>query len=451
MAKKGKKASITETRKQVHMREREREQIRTIYIVLGIVTALVVAIFIIPLAYLYWIKPAQMQNDVIATVNGQNIVVRDYQARLRYDVANQLAQIQQYASVLQQIDPKDPTMSQLYQYYQQQAQQQESALLSQPNTTLETMIDDVIVKQEAAKRGITVTRQEIDQEVELQIKSSKGYERPTDTPTPGPSPTTTDTPTVTLTPTTTPSPTWSPTPSPTLSQTVTATPTEGPTETPGPTQTPLSPEAYATVLSDFTTTLSKNKTDMDTYRKVVEALLYRRKLNDVLGKDVPTTEDAVHARHILIAVKDAQGNVDFTKSLDKANQIETRLKNGEDFAKVAAEVSDDPGSKDKGGDLGWFGKGQMVKEFEDAAFSQQVNVIGPPVKSAYGYHIIEVLAHDPNHPMDEQTRSQKISNAITDWLNTTRTEMASKITRNFSMDYVPADIKQMLAQPTPAQ
>ncbi len=450
MPKKGKKATITETRKQIHMRERERRAQRTIYTVLGIVAVLVVVVFTVPYVYLYWVRPAQMQNDTIATVNGDKIIVRDYQARLRYDVANQLAQLQQYQQVMNQVT-NDPTMQQLAQYYQQQYQQQETALLSMPNTTLENMIDDVLVKQEAVKRGITVSQQEIDQEVELQIKQSKGYPRPTDTPTPGPSPTNTLTPTITPTPTSTMTPTLLPTATPTLSQTATATPTEGPTETPGPTQTPLSPQAYATVLSDFQTTLTSAKTDMATYRSIVEASLYRRKLNDLLDKDVPTTEDAVRASHILIAVKDAQGNIDFAASLTKANEVETRLKNGEDFAKVAAEVSDDTGSKDQGGDLGWFGKGQMVKEFEDAAWSQQVGVIGPPVKSQFGYHIIKVTAKDPNHPMDEQTRAQKLANAVQDWLDKTKTEMASKITRNFSMDYVPSDIKQMLTTTPPTQ
>src|SRR5512142_2687739 len=169
MPKKGKKATITETRKQIHMRERERRAQRTIYTVLGIVAVLVVVIFAVPYAYLYFIRPAQMQNDTIATVNGDKIIVRDYQARLRYDVANQVAQLQQYQQVMQQAS-QDPSLSSLLQYYQQQYQQQESALLAMPNTTLENMIDDVIVKQEATKRGITVSQQEIDQEVELQLK-----------------------------------------------------------------------------------------------------------------------------------------------------------------------------------------------------------------------------------------------------------------------------------------
>lgn len=65
---------------------------------------------------------------------------------------------------------------------------------------------------------------------------------------------------------------------------------------------------------------------------------------------------------------------------------------GEDFAEVAKEISEDPGSGINGGDLGWFGKGQMVPEFEKAAFSGRINVIQKPVKSQFGWHIIKTTA-----------------------------------------------------------
>jgi len=72
--------------------------------------------------------------------------------------------------------------------------------------------------------------------------------------------------------------------------------------------------------------------------------------------------------------------------------IKTRLAS-EDFAKLAKENSQDTGSKDKGGDLGYFSKGKMVPEFEAAAFSQKVGVVGEPVKSSFGYHLIKILDH----------------------------------------------------------
>jgi foldase protein PrsA len=73
-----------------------------------------------------------------------------------------------------------------------------------------------------------------------------------------------------------------------------------------------------------------------------------------------------------------------------ANEIKAKLDKGEDFAKLAKEYSKDPGSAKNGGDLGWFGSGEMVKEFEDAAYALKVGEISKPVKSEYGYHIIKV-------------------------------------------------------------
>jgi peptidyl-prolyl cis-trans isomerase C len=87
-------------------------------------------------------------------------------------------------------------------------------------------------------------------------------------------------------------------------------------------------------------------------------------------------EEEVHARHILVATE------------AEAEEIEKRLKNGEDFAKLANEVSQDTNAN--GGDLGFFTRGQMLKPFEDAAFALKVGEISKPVKTQFGWHIIKV-------------------------------------------------------------
>lgn len=66
-----------------------------------------------------------------------------------------------------------------------------------------------------------------------------------------------------------------------------------------------------------------------------------------------------------------------------------RIRAGADFSDLAKQYSTDPGSKDKGGDLGWFGRGQMIKQFEDAAFALQPNEISNLVQTEYGFHIIK--------------------------------------------------------------
>ncbi len=106
------------------------------------------------------------------------------------------------------------------------------------------------------------------------------------------------------------------------------------------------------------------------------------------NKDKYTQEEQVRAKHILISP--ARKNISDDEAKKLAEKIYNQLKKGADFDKLAKKYSDDPGTKDKGGDLGFFPKGRMVKPFEDAAFSLKVGQISKPVKTRFGYHIIKV-------------------------------------------------------------
>ncbi len=104
-----------------------------------------------------------------------------------------------------------------------------------------------------------------------------------------------------------------------------------------------------------------------------------------LDKKLRGKEEFVRASHILIS--NDKGDDVAKKEADK---IYRQLLKGADFAKLAKEKSADKGSAIRGGDLGWFGKGQMVKPFEEAAFKGRVGKILKPVRTRYGYHIIKV-------------------------------------------------------------
>ncbi|WP_144391712.1 peptidylprolyl isomerase [Pleionea sediminis] len=83
------------------------------------------------------------------------------------------------------------------------------------------------------------------------------------------------------------------------------------------------------------------------------------------------------ARHLLV------------DSEDKCNEIKEKIENGADFAEMAKEHSSCPSSRN-GGDLGEFGRGQMVKEFDEVVFSAPVNTVQGPVKTQFGFHLLEV-------------------------------------------------------------
>jgi peptidyl-prolyl cis-trans isomerase C len=112
------------------------------------------------------------------------------------------------------------------------------------------------------------------------------------------------------------------------------------------------------------------------------------------------TYEQVKARHILIAPKGSPAAQTGKKELTddeakaKAEDLRKQLLAGASFEELAKKESDDTGSGARGGDLGSFGHGQMVPEFETAAFSAKVGEVTPVVKTQFGYHIIKVEAHD---------------------------------------------------------
>jgi PPIC-type PPIASE domain len=126
-------------------------------------------------------------------------------------------------------------------------------------------------------------------------------------------------------------------------------------------------------------------------------------------------EEQVHARHILIATKSPetptdQGGLDKPAARAKAEEVLKRVKAGENFEALAREYSDDPGSKPNGGDLGWFGKGRMVPEFEKTAFALQPGQTSDIVESQFGFHIIKTEGRrtgDPERASQEVTQEKE--------------------------------------------
>jgi peptidyl-prolyl cis-trans isomerase D len=113
-------------------------------------------------------------------------------------------------------------------------------------------------------------------------------------------------------------------------------------------------------------------------------------------KDEYRTPERVHARHILLST--ANKPKDQVPAIQaQAEALLKQIKGGADFAELAKKNSQDPGSAQKGGDLGWVSRGQMVKNFEDSVFSLKPNEISNVVTTEYGFHIIQVLEKQPAH------------------------------------------------------
>lgn len=429
---------VIHTKKHVARLERERQQTRLIlFSFIGIV---VVVIGLLTYGYLD-IKYFQARR-AIAKIGETNLTIGEWQARVRMERSRLIRtelQYQQYAQVF--------GMDLSSQIQQIDAQLSSPTALGQ--TVLDRMIDEELTRQEAAKRGITVSEADIDQA----IQESYQY-FPNGTPTPTITPTSVTFPTlspetlklVTITPTPTlestvqaelltPTATLTPTPdllaSPTATLTPTATATSGPTATITPTST-ITPTATPYTLDLFQKNYKDGVDSLVTLgltesqvRQLYATNLLRDKLFEAITADVPRIQEQVWARQILVADEAT------------AKQVEERLAKGEDFAAIAKEVSTDTGSAQNGGDLGWFGKGAMVPEFETAAFSLKVGEISQPVQSQFGYHIIQVLAHE-NVPLDANGYEQARQTAFADWLTKARDEYKVQTFDNWQ-SIVPTD------------
>jgi peptidyl-prolyl cis-trans isomerase D len=376
------------TRKQESRAHRDRQLRRYIRIAAAVVAVLVVGVIAFGLVDQLVLQPARP----VATVNGVKITTSDFEKQVRY---SRLQLIQQYWQLKQyaQFFGADQFQSQLTQIETE---------FTTPETIGDTALTDLIsaelVRQEAKKRNISASSAEVDQK----LQEAFGY-YPNGTPTP--EPTGTPAPTRTLAPTRAGLPTATLTPIPTatatLSPTATATPGPTPTATSTPTLTPTpTPYTQALFNRDWRDASARigsasglNNADL---RRIFEVGLLRTKLAAIW--DATPEIASVHARHILVS-----GEV-------TATEIIKQLQAGADFAELAALNSLDTGSKDSGGDVGSFSKGQMQPEFEAAAFNNPVGLVITPVQTVYGYHVIEVL--------DKQieTMDEARQRAFTDWL-----------------------------------
>ena len=392
-------------KKHIARQQREQQQGRIIlYTFFGILAAVV-------LLLLYgWLDIKYFQaNRPVAKVGDAEILVKDFEPRVRLQRQQLLSQYNLY-SQYQQFGMD--VSAQL-----QQIQSSLDAPVTVGQTVLDQMINEELIRQEAAKRGITVDEAELNDAVQAAFNYF-----PDGTPVPSATPTQVTLPdapaeaftivTQTPLPTATLEPTATPESAPTATATpVLPTPTVGPTSTPEPTATPYTLEGFQSDLENSNQRMVKLGFDEDVFRKFFEAQLLETKLREAISADIATTQTQVWARHILVADEQA------------AKDIIVRLQAGEDFATLAKELSTDTGSGLNGGDLGWFGTGAMVPEFETAAFALKNpgDITTEPVQSDFGYHIIQLIAKQERPLTADQYETAK-QKAFADWLTAAKEE-----------------------------
>jgi parvulin-like peptidyl-prolyl isomerase len=345
---KGTKPRRNLTKKQVSRRRREQRQLRWIWIAVGILAALVVVVVAMGVI--------SHNTRTLAVVNGEPIKVADYEKRVRF----------YYYSLGPQIfeESQGEDTDQIY------------------RDIVDLMIQETLIRQETAKRGISATREEV--QIMIEERWFQHYRNP---PTP--------------------------TPTPTVDPEATATPVGTP---PPPTATPDTQEVFEAQYNQFVDNVLKaaRVRESDFYR-LAEVSVLRDKLEEAIISEIPGEEEQVRFRYTVAAdAEEARQKIDeylagvreevnarhiLVETKEEAEAVLGRLNAGEGFAALAAELSTDSSNKDNGGDLGWFGRGMMVPAFDQAVFEGEIGLYPEPVETEFGFHVIEVLAREPR-PID---------------------------------------------------
>jgi parvulin-like peptidyl-prolyl isomerase len=383
MAKRKQPTPKPETKKALAIRRKEERQTLYVYIGLGAVGFIILLLLALGLYQELYAKPA----SPVAIVGSTPIRTDAYQRRVRLERYNIKRNIEALQSQKAYLDPQKEEDKFYIQLIDSQLKSLQSRLENIGLLVLEEMIEEELIRQKAAEEGITVSPEE----VQLYIERLFGYER------------------------------YPPTPTPT-----TITTTQTLTETPTPSPTPMSEEDFRRLYQSFLSILGKEAgISEQEYREMIAVELLREKLRQALAEKVPTTAEQVHARHILL------------DSEEEAKKVLEELKAGADFAELAHKYSKDEATKENGGDLGWFPKGEWEPAFDAVAFSLKVGEISDVVRTSRGYHIIKVEGHEMNRELDPDYLAQKRAAALDEWLQQAR--YSDKVRRLWKPEVVPPE------------
>jgi hypothetical protein len=329
-----------------HQARADRERIQRRWILGGTIATvlLIVAILVYGWVDTWIIKP----NQPVATVAGEQISVRDFQTRVRLVLS-----------------PGGEKVTIGYRI-------------------LNEMIDDVLIRKEANKLGITVSKTEVDRV----IQGAFGF-YPEGTPTMAPSNT----------------------PDPLDLAEMVVTPTERPSPTVGPTPTPYTKEAFESNFNSYLDILAEqyDATEAD-YRAYIEAQLYREELLKTFEDMVERVQDHVWIRHIRVDEREI------------AEEILARLNEGDAWEDLAVEFSTDLLTKDSGGEVGWVAMASVIERYGQPGaivFETSIDQVEGPIETDQGWYLIQVMDRG-ERPLDDVAYFQTLQSEFFTWLSAHR-------------------------------
>lgn len=351
-------------------------------VLIGTLAVVIIVVGVIGYALVneFAIKP----NKILVTVNEREISVKEFQEYARFNYALNYGsytpeQLMQFGISF------DPTQFSL--------------------DSLNSMIEDTLIEGKAAEMGVEISRADAEEWIELALGYDSGDPEPTATSTLSPTQTLAPTATSTFvfTPTVPPTATLAPDITPTAPPVATSTPedeADAPAPTIEPTSAPLTEDEFTETfnqqISDVAGIIGLSETRVrELWIDSVYHYLLKEELADLADLEYETTKVMVHAAHILIKPEyEADATEEeieeaFNDALALLQAAKERIDAGDEFEVVAAELSQDT-SAYKGGDLGWSSPDYYVTEFADAVTTQVVGIVGEPVRTTYGWHLIKV-------------------------------------------------------------
>jgi parvulin-like peptidyl-prolyl isomerase len=371
-------AAAAPSRRQQSKWHREQHQQRTLYLAIGVLAVVVLAIFGGGVFYDNIVRA----NEVVAQVGPDSITASQLLAEIQPSVRAMDSQAKQMgggASLAQYID------------------QQKRSL---PDQTLNDMIDQHVISQEAARRSISIPQSDLD---DKERQTVADFQQSNVTPTPAPV-ATPDAAVAADTDAATPQASAEATPAVADSPSPVTSPTPVPT---------LEGSDYGAALQAL---LDRNNVSESELRDRLQQSMLRDKVLAAVGTDqVPDIQEQIHARQIQVGTQ------------DQASSILSQIQAGADFGQLAQQSSTDVNTKDKGGDLGWVTRTGLDKPIADAAFALQPGQTSAVVQGASGFTIIQVLERDPARAVPADQLATLRQKAGGDWLDSHRTGQDVKL------------------------